>query len=186
MSDPARAPATYEDVRAAPDDRVAELIAGELNVSPRPSVRHARATTRLASRLGPPFDEGRGGPGGWVLLVEPEVHLANDVVVPDLAGWRRENLPTLPDEAFFTVRPDWLCEVASPSTEQLDRSRKLPLYAANGVPYVWIVQPTSETLEVLRLEGTSYLVVDVFAADSVVRAEPFGEIELELAALWAR
>jgi Uma2 family endonuclease len=114
--DRTRKPATYADVLAAPDHVVAEILDGELHLSPRPAPRHAAASSGLGGALHGPFDRGRGGPGGWRILDEPELHLGADVVVPDLAGWRRTRLPRLPDEAYFTLAPDWICEVVSPST----------------------------------------------------------------------
>lgn len=128
MNRPPRRVATYDDVIASPEHVVAELIEGVLYRSPRPASRHARAASTVGGELVSPFDRGKGGPGGWIILDEPEVHLGPDIVVPDVAGWRRSTLPELPDVAFFDVRPDWVCEVASPSTRALDRGKKLALY----------------------------------------------------------
>lgn len=121
----ARKAATYEDLTALPPHCVGEILAGDLHVSPRPRFRHARAAVWLDRRLGPPFDDGQGGPGGWWILIEPELHLGEDIVVPDLAGWRRERLPTFPDVVFLDLAPDWVCEVVSPSTERIDRGLDL-------------------------------------------------------------
>jgi Uma2 family endonuclease len=178
--------ATYEDVLSAPPHVVAEVIRGALHLHPRPRARHARAATRLVQKLGPPFDEGNGGPGGWILLDEPELHLGEEIVVPDLAGWRRSTMPELPDDVFFTLRPDWACEVLSPSTQEIDRGEKVPLYAAHGVAHVWIVDPLLQMLEVLRLDGETYRLLPPYKGAARVRAEPFQELELDLAALWAR
>ncbi len=144
--------ATYADVLATPAHLIAEVIDGELYAQPRPSTRHAQAATVLGEVLGPPFRRGRGGPGGWLFLYEPELHLGPepDIVVPDLAGWRRERMPALPDAAYLTLPPDWLCEVISPSTQAHDRTRKLPLYRRETVPHLWLVDPLAETLEVYR------------------------------------
>ena len=125
-------PATYDDLVKVPDNLVAEIADGELHASPRPAARHAVAYARLGGALVPPFDEGRGGPGGWCILLEPELHVGSHVLVPDLAGWRRERMPAVPDVAFFTWRPDWLCEILSPSTTSFDRTKKLAIYAARG------------------------------------------------------
>src|SRR5262245_22303552 len=130
---------------------VAEVIDGELELQPRPANIHALACTALGEELGPPFKRGRGGPGGWMILDEPELHLRQDILVPDLGGWRRETLPETPLEAFFTVAPDWACEVLSPSTTAKDRARKLPIYARERVSHVWLVEPAARLLEVLRL-----------------------------------
>src|ERR671922_1878408 len=111
--------ATYEDLLQVPDYLVAEIIDGELITSPRPAIRHAHTGAALLSALHSAFHQGQGGPGGWWILNDPELHFKNDVLVPDIAGWRRERLPALPDAAFFTMGPDWLCEILSPSTEQI-------------------------------------------------------------------
>jgi Uma2 family endonuclease len=180
-----RAPrATYDDVLAAPPHVVAEVIDGVLHTSPRPTPRHAAAASVLGEELGPPFRRGRGGPGGWLILDEPELHLGADIVVPDLAGWRRERMPEVPDEVYFTLAPDWVCEVLSPSTEATDRAEKLPVYARERTRHVWLVDPRAKTLEVFRLEGPSYLLCKVWRDDACVRAEPFDAIELQLGLLW--
>jgi Uma2 family endonuclease len=131
-----------------------------------------------------PFHRGRGGPGGWRILFEPQLRLGEDILVPDLAGWRRERLPESPRAVSITLAPDWACEVLSPSTEAGDRGEKLPLYAREGVRHVWLVDPDVRTLEVFRLEGTRYSLLATHAHDARVRAEPFEALELELAALW--
>jgi Uma2 family endonuclease len=140
----------------------------------------------LGSRLGPPFDEGIGGPGGWIILDEPELHLEANVLVPDLAGWRRERMPELPDRPHISIAPNWCCEVLSPSTESVDRADKVPAYARAGVDHVWLLDPELETLEVFRLDGDTYRLVGTWRADAVCRAEPFDEIELPLPSLWER
>jgi Uma2 family endonuclease len=177
-------PATYKDLEQLPPNMVAEIVDGELWASPRPAPRHSRAWARITSRIEPAFDEGRGGPGGWIILGEPEVHLGKQVLVPDVAGWRRTRLPRLPAMAYIAVAPDWICEVISPSTARLDRSKKLRIYASEGVQHAWLVDPLARTVEVLRLEGGRWVIVATHAGDAVVRAEPFEAIELELQALW--
>jgi Uma2 family endonuclease len=185
MADSARRIATYDDVLAAPEHLIAELIGGELVTLPRPAGRHAAVASALGEELGPPFKRGRGGPGGWLLLDEPELHFGADVLVPDLAGWRRERLPSIGDEQYFTLAPDWVCEVLSPSTEKRDRSSKLTVYALAGVKHVWLVNPEQHTLEVLALRGTQWLRLAVHCDAERVRAEPFDAIELDLAVLWS-
>lgn len=184
MSRPALRRATYDDLRRVPEHLVAEIIDGELVTSPRPSSRHARASTKLGGALDGPFDSGIGGPGGWLLLFEPELHLAADVLVPDVAGWRRERMPELPDVAAFELAPDWVCEVVSPSTAARDRADKLPIYARAGVGHAWLVDPTLQTLEVLRNEGQRWWLAQTFRGDGRVRAEPFDAVELDLGSLW--
>ncbi|MCC6750180.1 MAG: Uma2 family endonuclease [Deltaproteobacteria bacterium] len=183
---PPKKPATYADLEALPEHVVGEIIDGELVVSPRPAARHAQASSVLGSDLGTPFHRGRGGPGGWILLDEPELHFLADVLVPDLAGWRRERLPEVPDVAAFTLAPDWVCEVISPSTEGIDRTGKMRIYAREGVGHLWFVNPKPETLEVYRREAAGWLLVATNQGDVTVRAEPFDAIELELAGLWGR
>lgn len=169
----------------APRHVVAEVLDGELHLQPRPAKPHAAAATALGEELGPPFKRGRGGPGGWILLDEPELHLGEDILVPDLGGWRRARMPMLDDEAYFTLAPDWVCEVLSPGTAKIDRAEKVPIYAREGVGHVWLLDPLSRTLEVLRREGSQWLIVAVHRDDARVRAEPFDAIELDLAVLWA-
>jgi Uma2 family endonuclease len=185
MGDPARRKAGYEDVLAAPEHRIAEVIDGQLYTQPRPAARHSAATSALGEALGPPFKRGRGGPGGWLILDEPELHLHDDIVVPDLSGWRRERLPRAPNAAFISTTPDWACEVLSKRTAKLDRKDKLRVYARERVSHVWLVDPGVRSLEVLRLEGERYTLLATHSDEDVVRAEPFDAIELELGLLWA-
>src|SRR5262249_43277111 len=134
--------ATYDDLCAVPDHLVAELIDGELFVSPRPALRHSLVTSRLGAQLGPAFDAPAGspdGPGGWMILYEPELHLGEDVLVPDLAGWRRIRMPVIPNTSYATLAPDWVCEVLSPSNTALDRARKMPIYAREAVGHAWLI-----------------------------------------------
>jgi Uma2 family endonuclease len=179
-------PARYEDLFSLPPNVTGQIVDGELHVHPRPATAHALATSGLGEELGPPFKRGKGGPGGWIILDEPELHFRADVLVPDLAGWRRERMAELPLEPFLTLAPDWLCEVLSPSTASFDRKKKLPIYAREGVRHVWIVEPETKTLEVLRLDGEGYRLVLVASDDDKGRYEPFEAIELDVAILWAR
>ena len=177
-------PATYQDILALPDYVNGEIVDGELFVSPRPGPKHTVASSTLGIDLGGPFQRGRGGPGGWWILDEPELHLGGDVLVPDLAGWRRERMPHTPASAWFDLAPDWVCEVLSPSTAILDRTRKLPVYARERVSWLWLIDPRNRTLEVLRLEGESWLVAGSYGGDQKAHLPPFDAIELELEALW--
>jgi Uma2 family endonuclease len=179
-------PATYEDLCALPEHVVGEIIDGELVVSPRPAARHASASSMLGAELLGTFGRGnRGGPGGWVILDEPELHVVGQVMVPDLAGWRRERMPQVPDVPYFELAPDWLCEVLSPSTAARDRTRKMRHYLRAGVGHVWLVDPGLQTLEVFRLDGETWRLVMSAAGDTKVRAEPFDAAELDLAVVWA-
>lgn len=177
--------ATYEDLVAVPENLVAEIIDGDLHVSPRPGMRHSLVTSELLGALGGPFHRGTGGPGGWWILFELELHFGDDVVVPDLAGWRRERLPEVPDQPWMSLAPDWVCEVASPSTERIDRANKLGIYARAGVTHTWLANPANRTLEIFRRSDPAWTLVAVHGGDEVVRAEPFDAIELDLGALWS-
>src|SRR5438552_8788667 len=136
-----RPPATYKDLEALPDHLVGEIVDGDLYASPRPAIPHAIAAVRLDRSLGGPFDSGPGGPGGWWILTEPELHLGDAVVVPDIAGWRRTRLPEMPRDAFLIVAPGWVGETVSPSTERLERGKKLALYARERLSHLWRVTP---------------------------------------------
>jgi Uma2 family endonuclease len=182
---PLKKGATYDDLVRVPEHFVAEMFDGELYASPRPALPHVRAASVLSVKLGGPFDFGRNGPGGWLLLLEPELHFANDVLVPDLAGWRRERLPSTPNEPYLTLAPDWVCEVVSPSTEYIDRRKKLRIYAREGVAHAWLVDPLRRSLEVLALKSGSLEPMEEHHGDATVRARPFDAIELELRALWS-
>jgi Uma2 family endonuclease len=176
-------PASYEDLEALPPDVVGEIIAGELYASPRPATPHARVAYRLGIATSP-FDRDSDGPGGWVFLPEPELHLGRDVLVPDLAGWRCERMPWVPPAPVVKLAPDWLCEISSPSTEKYDRGLKLLAYAREQVRHVWLIDPEARRLEVLGLEGPRYVPLATHVGDVTVRAEPFGLLELELGRFW--
>jgi hypothetical protein len=178
--------ATYEDLIAVPDNLVAEIVDGNLHTSPRPAMQHALAATALGYVLGNPFHDGIGGPGGWLILDEPELHLGDDVVVPNVAGWRRERMADVPEAPWTSLAPDWICEVASPSTERLDRVEKLRIYAREGVNHAWLVNPLSTMLEVFRRDGQDWTRVAAHGHAGPVRLEPFEAIEWELGRLWAR
>jgi len=185
---PHLAPDVVDGYRNAPAHLVAEIVDGELSLLPRPRRRHARGAGRLLRALAP-FDDDRGDPGGWLILVEPELHLGRrpDILIPDLAGWRRERLPPgfLADDAVgITLAPDWVCEVLSPSTARIDRTKKLPIYHREGVAHAWLVDPTAHTLDVLRRHDLGWLLVASYEGASAVRAEPFDAAEIDLAGLW--
>lgn len=177
--------ATYQDVLDAPEHMVAELIDGELILSPRPKPPHASVASMLGGELIPSFSRGTSGsPGGWIILVEPEIHFGKRVLVPDLAGWRTSRMSHIPMDEQIALAPDWICEVASKSTEKLDRKRKLPIYASAGVGHAWIIHPRNRSLDVMRLVQGKYSLIDVFCDSEKIRAEPFEQIELDLANLW--
>jgi Uma2 family endonuclease len=158
------------------------MFDGDLYASPRPALPHANAASALLSEIHRSFH--RKGPGGWVILYEPELHFGSDVLVPDLAGWRRARLPNVPAEAYMTLAPDWIGEVLSTSTEALDRGKKLQIYAREGVAHAWLVDPLAHTLEVMSLEAGRWAQLDRYEGEAKVHAAPFDAIELELGALW--
>lgn len=184
---PEKEDATYQDVLDAPPNMVAEVLGGALYTHPRPAMPHARATSRLGVRLGDPFDSDRGsrsGPGGWWIIDEPELHLAEDIVVPDLAGWRRENMPEYPLAAYCSQAPDWACEVLSPSTRALDEGPKQAIYAREGVAHLWFVDPDARSLTAFALRGGRYALIGKRNGDDPVSLPPFDAIKFSLADLW--
>lgn len=183
---PSRRSMLYAELEKLAPNVVGEIVAGELYVSSRPAFPHARASSVLGGELMGSFDRGRGEPRRWVLLDAPELHLGEDVLVPDITGWRRERMPEMPHVAAFTLAPEWVCEVLSPSTAALDRARKRTVYAREGVRHLWLVDPVLQTLEVFRLEHGGWFLLGTHVHEARVRAEPFEALELELAALWAR
>jgi len=174
---------TISDLDDLPEDVVGEIIDGELIVHPRPDPPHVWAASELGALLIPPFRRGTGGPGGWIILDEPRIQFDPQVLVPDLAGWRRERYQAPPSGPFQVV-PDCVCEILSPSTERDDRVRKLPIFAGSGVRHAWLVDPVLRTLEILRLEGASWVIVGAHQNDDKVRAEPFDAIEIDLSQIW--
>jgi Uma2 family endonuclease len=185
MSDPARRVASYQDVLDAPAHLVAEVIDGELDLHPRPAKLHAMAASVLGMDIGGAYQRGRGGPGGWIILDEPELHLEADILVPDLAGWRKERFPgSAKDEPYLTIAPDWVCEILSSSTAKRDRTAKLRIYLREGIGFVWLVDPALRTLEVLRRAEQQWVLVSSHCDAELVTAPPFEALQLELAALW--
>lgn len=183
-------PSVEAAFQAVPDTMIAEILDGELHTMPHPGRRHTRTSSILGAELYGPFWRGVGGPGGWVILDEPELHLGPkpDKVVPDLAGWLRHRMPDeveSDDELpYYDVAPDWVCEILSPSTEATDRIKKMRIYRREGVGHVWLLHPIARTLEVYRLEGGRWVQLDTFEEDAVVRAEPFEAVEISLKVLW--
>jgi Uma2 family endonuclease len=179
-------PSLYQQLSDLPENLVGEIIGGELHSQPRPTDPHALSQSTLGMDIGSAYQRGRGGPGGWWIIDEPELHFVRDteVLVPDIAGWRRERMPQLPRDRRFEVSPDWVCEVLSPATARKDRIVKMPVYARYGVAWLWLVDPLQFTLEVFRLHEGSWVVAGLFKEDARVRAEPFRELALQLADLW--
>jgi Uma2 family endonuclease len=176
--------ATYQDVLDAQPHMVAELVEGALHLHPRPAFPHALAASSLGVELGGPIQKGRGGPGGWWIIDEPELHLGPDVLVPDLAGWRRKRMPAFPDAPWSELVPDWICEVLSPGTRGLDLTDKRRLYAKNGLAHLWLIDPKPRTLEAFALQGGSWVLVAALKDDDEVRVPPFEAIAFRLSTLW--
>ena len=176
--------ATYQDVLDAPPEKVAEVVDGTLYIFNRPAAPHAQASSRLLIYIGAPFDDGHGGPGGWWILYEPELHLGDDIVVPDIAGWRRERMPVFPDAAYFTLAPDWVCEVLSPSTRKFDLGDKGAVYARAGVGYLWFVDPIARSLEAKMLRGGKWVAIATLNDDATVSLPPFEAVSFSLGDLW--
>jgi Uma2 family endonuclease len=189
MRDAGRRDATYEDLKALPADVVGQIVEGVLIAMPRPAFGHGLVTSTLGVELGGPFGRGRGGPGGWLFIDEPELHFDRNVLVPDLAGWRRERMPTLPtaDTPWLSLAPDWVCEVLSPRTASVDRVQKRRVYARERVAFLSIIDPLERVLTAYALEGANYRELGTWGGDedSVVRVAPFDAVELDLTALWA-
>ena len=177
----------YDRLMALPEGLTGEVLNGQLHAQPRPSGPHMGVESALQIELGGPFDRGRGGPGGWRILVEPEIHFVRDqeVCVPDLAGWRRGRLPQLPRDQRFEVVPDWICEILSPSTESKDRQIKMPIYARYGVGFAWLIDPLKQTLEAYALEEEDWRGLGTWGEGETVAVPPFDAVRLALRDLWA-
>ncbi|MGV0950937.1 MAG: Uma2 family endonuclease [Azonexus sp.] len=180
-------PSLYEQLEALPEGLTGEILDGQIYAHPRPSLPHGFAASSLGYDLVGPFQRGRGGPGGWWFIVEPELHFIHntEVDVPDLAGWRRERMPVLPRGHRATVVPDWVCEVLSPSTAGTDREIKMPIYARFGVAYAWLLDPLAHTLEAYALEADAWVEIGRFAGAASVSVAPFAAVTINLEDLWA-
>jgi len=176
--------ATYQDVLDAPEHMVAEVIDGTLHTQPRPAARHVLTASTLGIELGGAFQRGRGGPGGWWIADEPELHFGEQIMVPDLAGWRRERMPEFPDTAYFTLTPDWVCEILSPSTRRIDLYKKRPIYAEQGVRHLWFIDPVARGLEAFELRDGEWVLIATMDGTGDVAVAPFDAIAFPLAALW--
>ncbi len=185
MSEPAGKRAVYEDLFGIPENMTGEIIDGELIVTPRPSRKHVYAASALEIEVGAPYQFGRGGgPGGWVILLEPEIALGENILVPDLGGWRKERFPQSEETNWISAVPDWVCEVLSPSTIRVDKVKKMGIYAEHGLPHLWLIDPLARTLDVFELQSGRWVVLGTFVENDKARAEPFSEVEIELGNLW--
>ncbi len=176
----------YHEPEALPANLVGEIVNGRLHTQPRPAGPHAVAASRLGADLEGPYGRGRGGPGGWWIIDEPEVHLIRDevVVVPDIGGWRTKRMPQVPRDHRFEIVPDWVCEILSPSTAKFDRTEKLPLYARFEVAHLWLLDLLARSLEVYRLAEGRWTLFQIHKDEETVTAPPFSEISIALAELW--
>jgi Uma2 family endonuclease len=185
MTEAAREKAVYTDLLDIPENMIGEIIDGELVVSPRPSRKHIYAGSMLGGEISPRYAFGRGGgPGDWVILDEPEISFGESILVPDLAGWKRERFPVEEPHNWISAVPDWVCEILSPHTALVDRAQKMPIYAQHQVSHAWLIDPILQTLEVFRFESGKWMVLGVYAKSARVRVEPFSEIEMDLGLLW--
>ncbi len=176
--------ATQRDVLNAPPSMVAEIIGGTLDAHPRPAMRHAFARSSLGYDHSRPFQFGRGGPGGWCIIDEPELHFGREIVVPDLAGWRRETMPGCPDAAYCTIAPDWIREVLSPTTCKFDLHEWRQFYASENVNHLWLVDPVGRDLEAFELRDGHWLLIAALKDDDQVSVRPLEDITFNLAGLW--
>lgn len=185
MANPAPAPATLADLERLPPTVKGEIIDGVLYTQPRPRSRHQEIILIVGADIEGPYKRGRGGPGGWWILPEPGITVpGSPEFSPDLAGWRRERLPELPENETISVVPDWVCEVLSPGTRSYDQRTKKPFYARIGVQFIWYVDIPARTLTVSRLHEGRWLEVGAFTDDDIVRAEPFELAEIRLVEFW--
>ena len=183
---PVRRMATYQDVLDAPPNKIAEVIDGMFHLQPRPAAPLAQASSGLGMKVGPPFQFGDGGPGGWWIIDEPELHLGEDILVPDLTGWRRETMPVFPAGAYFDIAPDWVCEVLSPSTRTVDLGGKRDIYAREEVGHLWFIDPEAKTLEAFELRESKWVLLATLTEDAPVSLPPFDAIAFPLNALWPK
>ncbi len=176
--------ATYQDILDLPENIVGEILNGQLETHPRPAPKHLLAASSVGEELTGPFQKSRGGPGGWWILDEPECHIEDETFVPDLAGWRKERMPKLPDTAWFEVVPDWVCEVISPSSVRRDRVTKMAIYARLGIAHLWLIDPITQVFEAYQLHTGHWLLLAAYADADVVSIAPFAEHTFSLSVLW--
>jgi Uma2 family endonuclease len=185
MTKPSPRVPTLADLDALPAGIVGEIIEGVLYTMTKPRAPHQRTTRTIGGRVGDPFDHGRGGPGGWWILTDPGIELPNTPeIAPDVAGWRRERMPTLPVNESIRVVPEWVCEILSPTTRRHDMLRKQPYYAKVGVPFLWLVDLDARVLTTYLLEGNAWRVSGTYSDETEARIEPFDAVPLNVADWW--
>lgn len=179
MADPLRRPAGWAEILAAPEGMEAEVIAGELWTHPRPRPEHGRVQHLLGGAVGFPFDLGRGGPGGWWLINEPDISFGpQDIVNPDVAGWRRERVPEFHRERPIAIRPDWACELLSPSTARRDRHEKSNLYLHYDVSWYWLVDTDARLLQAFEAHEGRWVLLGTWGETDLARIPPFDAVDL--------
>jgi Uma2 family endonuclease len=172
-----------ESMAARVREHATDLVDGELYSSRRHAGPHTLAASALGGLLVPPFQFASDGPGGWWILDEPEIHFGRNVVVPDLAGWQRERMPEIPSNGMFSIVPDWICEVTSPSTGRVDRLMKMPIYRRGDVEYLWLLDPEQQMIEAYHGSGEGWS-LGMYGDQPVARIEPFEAIEIDLTQIW--
>jgi Uma2 family endonuclease len=177
---------TYEDLCNVPDDMTGEIIDGELSLTPMPSKQQIHTGTKLANAVVAAYHFGTKGPGGWIILDEPDLAFGEDILVPELAGWKEDRFIVSWEHHWISVAPDWVCEIISPETAQRDRTQKMPIYERNGVSYVWLIDPAEKSLEIFRLESGKWGAPTLYTGNDKVRAEPFEQTEINLGDLWLK
>jgi Uma2 family endonuclease len=176
---------TLADLDALPPGIVGEIIEGVLYTMTKPRMRHQRATLRIGSGVGDPFDMGRGGPGGWWIVPEPGIELpSTPEISPDVAGWRRERMPEMPVDEPIRLVPDWVCEILSPTTRRHDMLRKQPYYARVGVAFLWLVDIDARVLTAHRLESSGWHIIGTYSDETEVRIAPFDAVPLNVTDWW--
>ena len=182
-----RARATYQDVLNAPPHMVAEILQGKLYMNPRPAMPHSRVTSALHLALAKHYQKEDGGPGNWTFYFEPELHLDSEILVPDLAAWRYETMPSDPLGPYATIAPDWICETLSPSTRHIDVFHKRDIYASKGVKHLWFLDPDNRTLEGFQLlENSRWQLLSALDGNVEVSIPPFESARFSLDVLWPR
>lgn len=181
MAEPVRRPATWADLERLPEDVRAEILAGEILIKPRPQPSHSHAHGALLGSVMGPFSTDPGGPGGWWILLEPDVRLGpHEIVEPDIAGWRKEKVPVFFDRQPIEIAPDWSCEILSPSTARFDRAHKSELYLKSGVGHYWLVDVEARVLEAYEARGGQWLRLGAWSDGDRQRIAPFEAIESDV------
>lgn len=182
-----RLKATFEDLIRPGEDRSVEIIGGDVVEKTSPTMEHGASQGAVMGFLGRRFVRRPGGrwPGGWWIATEVDVEYEpHELYRHDTVGWRRDRVPERPRGRPIRIRPDWVCEILSPSNEKRDLVDKMRVLRASGVGHYWVVNPEEKILVVHRLEAQGYLVVLAASSGDTVRAEPFEAVELRVGVLF--